>query len=104
MGSIPITGTIDGLTFYLHPDDGYLARAKSSLTKEKVLKYPAFRRFIDRSYEFGEAIYAGKLLRRSLGSILFPAADGKLSSRMNTAMLSVVYSDLLSNGGRPEVP
>jgi hypothetical protein len=85
MGSIPITGTIDGLTFYLHPDDGYLARAKSSLTKEKVLKHPAFRRF--------------KLLRRSLASILFPAADGKLSSRMNTAMLNVIYSDLVSEGG-----
>lgn len=99
MGSIPITGTIDGLTFYLHPDDGYLARAKSSLTKEKVLKHPAFRRFMDRSKEFGEAIYAGKLLRKSLSSILFPAADGKLSSRMNTAMLDVVYSDLLSEGG-----
>lgn len=99
MGDRPIRGTIDGLTFYLHPDDGYLVRAKSSLSTEQVLNQPGFRLFIDRSKEFGEAIYAGDLLRKSISNLLFPVADGKLSSRMNAAMLSVVYSDPVSESG-----
>lgn len=99
MGHLPIRGTIDGLTFYLHPDDGYLVRAKSSLTAEKVMNHRDFRRFVASGKEFGEAIYAGHLIRKSFEGILFPIADGKLSSRMNSATLDVVYSDTVSEGG-----
>jgi hypothetical protein len=99
MGPIPLTGTIDGLTFYYHPEDGYLAKQKSSLTAERVMNDPKFKQFVYSSMEFGEAIFAGKLLRKSIRNILFPAADGKLSSRMNTTMLSIVQSDVENDFG-----
>lgn len=99
MGNNPFKGTIDGITFYHTLEDGYLARAKSSLTAERVMNHPNFKRFVASGKDFGEAIYAGQLLRTSLTKILFPLADGKLSSRMNMAMLNVVQSDPVNGMG-----
>lgn len=99
MGHHPLKGTLDDLTFYYHPDDGYLVRKKSSMTKEKLLANPAYNYFVDCGKEFTEATYAGHLLRKSLRRILFPLADGKLSSRMIRALLEIIQSDTGNIGG-----
>jgi len=100
IGHYPIQGTIDGLTFYHHPEHGFLVQPKSSLTGERILNDPKFHLFMLSSMDFREAIYAGKLFRKSIHAILFPSADGKLSSRMNTTMLTVVQSDLVNDNGQ----
>ncbi len=42
IGEIKITGTVDGITFYKMYGE-YFARLKSSLSRERVLRDPAFR-------------------------------------------------------------
>lgn len=100
MGQLPIKGTIDQLTFYYHPDDGYLARTKSSITKERIFKDPAYSYFVACNKEFSDAIYAGHLMRNALCSILFPVADGKLSSRMCAILLQAIQAHYARSGER----
>jgi hypothetical protein len=100
MGQLPIKGTIDQLTFYYHPDDGHLVRTKSSITKERIFKDSAYSYFVECGKEFGDAIYAGHLIRNALSRILFPVADGKLSSRMNTTLLQAIQADTAGPGER----
>jgi hypothetical protein len=99
MGQIPLKGTIDGITFYYHPDDGHLARAKSSLDKDRVMRDKKFQNFIHSGQEFKETTFAGKLLRKSLSKLLFPIADGKLSARMNATILQSIRADAVSDFG-----
>src|SRR2546423_2376987 len=49
-----ITGTIGNLTFY-KMDGKYYVRAKSTITKRKIKRNPAFKRFLENSQEFGKA-------------------------------------------------
>lgn len=92
-GIIPITGTIDELTFYEHPDDGLLVKKKTRVTSERVKKDPGFKQTRLNAAEFKTAIHSGELLRLALHSLLFPIADGKLSSRMNKELVKVVRLD-----------
>lgn len=92
-GIIPITGTIDELTFYEHPDDGPLVKKKTRVTSERVKNDPGFKQTRLNAAEFKTAVYSGQLLRLALHSLLFPIADGKLSSRMNKEFVKVVHLD-----------
>jgi hypothetical protein len=93
MGAIPLKGTIDGLTFYKHPEDGHLAKAKTSLSRDKVLHNPSFAKFRANRLEFDEGMYAGKLLRKAISTALFLLADMRISGRMNAAFKKVVQTD-----------
>lgn len=92
-GIIPITGTIDELTFYKHPDDGHLVKKKTGVTSERVKNDPDFKLTRLKAAEFKTAIHSGQLLRLALDKLLFPIADGKLSSRMNKEMVKVAQLD-----------
>jgi hypothetical protein len=93
IGIIPIKGTIDGLTFYEHPDDGHLVKKKTRVTGERVKTHPNFMRTMLNAGEFKTSVLSATLLRCALSKLLFPAADGKLSSRMNRALVRVVQMD-----------
>lgn len=93
IGIIPIKGTIDGLTFYEHPDDGHLVKKKTRVTGERVKTDPGFRLTMLNAREFKTSLRSATLLREGLSNLLFPAADGKLSSRMNQALVKVVQMD-----------
>lgn len=93
IGIIPIKGTIDGLTFYEHPDDGHLVKKKTRVTGERVKTDPGFRQTMLNAWEFKTSLRSATLLRYGLSNLLFPTADGKLSSRMNQALVKVVQMD-----------
>ncbi|AXY76402.1 hypothetical protein D3H65_21440 [Paraflavitalea soli] len=99
IGVIPITGTIDELTFYETPDDGALVRKKSRVTGEMVKTDPKYHQTMLNAAEFKTAIHNGRLLRKALARLLFPIADGKLSSRMNKEMLKVIQKDTVNRFG-----
>jgi hypothetical protein len=64
-GSLKITGTIDNLTF--HQMDGrYYVRTKSSLTRKRVLRNPAFKRSLQRVELFGIASNIAAALYKQL--------------------------------------
>src|ERR1700733_10494893 len=98
-GNLPIEGLIGKLSFYKHPDDGYLVKTKSTLSAERVLTHDKFQKTRENANEFKQAIQSGKLVRQAFKEILKPVGDGKLSSRMNKVMLSIVQSDSLSDRG-----
>jgi hypothetical protein len=93
IGIIPIKGTIDGLTFYETPDDGHLVKQKTRVTGERVKNDPDYRRTMLNAAEFKISIRSAQLLRHGLNNLLFPIADGKLSSRMNKELVQVVQMD-----------
>ncbi|WP_315818594.1 hypothetical protein [Paraflavitalea speifideaquila] len=93
IGIMPIKGTIDELTFYEHPDDGALVRKKSRVTGEQVKTKPTYLATMQNAAEFKTSIHTGQILRGALARLLFPIADGKLSSRMNRELLKMVQQD-----------
>lgn len=99
-GIMPITGTIDELTFYKHPDDGHLVKKKSRVTGERVKSDPNFKQTMLNASEFRTSLRSAQLLRRGFDSLLFPIADGKLSGRMNQEMVKVVHLDALNGLGK----
>lgn len=93
IGIVKISGMIDGLVFYEHPEDGSLVRKQGYKTGDKLKASPDYQHTLDNAAEFTTSIKSGQLLRQSLKPLLFPIADGKLSSRMNKVMLEIVQQD-----------
>ena len=101
-GLIKIEGTLDNLTFYKSAN-GYQVRTKGGVSKERIMNDPAFARTRENGSEFGGSASAGKLLRNSLGTMLFNAKDAKLSSRLLKVMSAVKNLDATSARGARNV-
>ena len=99
IGPHPLTGPIGSTSFYDHPDDGPLARQKSSLNKARVLRDPHFEYTLYNAAEFGRAVAGATALRFAWRQVLKTAADRKLSGRMNALFLKMVKSDTSSRWG-----
>lgn len=98
-GIIKIQGTLDNLTFYKSAD-GHLVRTKGGVSKNRIMNDPAFQRTRENGTEFGHSATAGKMLRTSVGTMLFHAKDRRLSSRLLGIMARIKNLD--SNGIRGE--
>lgn len=98
-----IEGTLGELTFYTHRNGQQYVRTKSSLTKERVLRDPAFARTRENSKEFGAANRAGTLLRRGAMAFLKRAYDPGLCGRMLSVLCKVRDCDLHSVRGERTV-
>jgi hypothetical protein len=97
-GIIKLKGKIGDLSFY-KTKDGYLAREKGGIDKERMKNDPAFQRTRENGAEFGRAGKAGRLLRTSVRPLLLKAADGRVASRMTREMVKVVKSDTSNDRG-----
>lgn len=97
-GIIKLKGKIGDLSFY-KTKDGYLAREKGGIDKERMKNDPAFQRTRENGAEFGRAGKAGRLLRTSVRPLLLKAADGRVASRMTREMVKVVKSDSTNDRG-----
>ena len=90
------------ITFY-KSKDGYLAREKTSITKERIANDPAFARTRENGAEFGRAGAAGKVLRTALRSLLLNTADSRMLSRMTREMMKVIQADAINERGMRNV-
>ncbi len=99
---IKLEGTLDGLTFY-KSQDGYLVRTKGGISKNRLLKDPAFQRTRENFKQFGLNAKAGTLLRESVGPMLAKGKDAKLSSRMVKLMNEIKNFDSTSVRGQRSV-
>lgn len=97
-GIIKLKGKIGDLSFY-KTKDGYLAREKGGIDKERMKNDPAFQRTRENGAEFGRAGKAGRLLRTSVRPLLLKAADSRVASRMTREMVKVVKSDSTNDRG-----
>jgi hypothetical protein len=96
-GIVKFKGSLDDLTF-LKTRDGYEARLKSSLDKERVMTDPKFARTRENGREFGRAAKSGKLLRMAFADVT-TGADGRMISRLHKEMMSALQADTTSVRG-----
>jgi hypothetical protein len=91
-GIIRLRGTVGNITFQKTPN-GYLARDKAFVTKERIESDTSFQRTRENNAEFKNAAVSGKLLRVSIASLLQNVKDFLLVARLTKVMLAVVKSD-----------
>ena len=87
-GIIKIAGTLDDITFFKRKDV-FLVRTKGGVTKDRIMKDPAFKRTRENMSEFSTTAKAGKLLRNSCTVLIKSAFDGTLVQRL-TSIFTVV--------------
>jgi len=87
-GILKIEGTLDNLTFY-KTKDGNLVKTKGGVSKERILRDPAFVRTRENGSEFGRSATSGKLLRKSVRSLMIRAKDSRVASRVTQAMTQI---------------
>jgi len=80
-GIIKLKGTIGDITFY-KTGDGHLAKGKTTLDAAKIASDPNFLLTRQNGTEFGEAATSGKVLRRSINTLLTKAHDRHVTSRL----------------------
>lgn len=91
-GIIKLEGTIGDVSFY-KSKDGYLAREKGGIDKERIKTDPAFQRTRENGSEFGRAGKAGRTLRTAFRVLLQKTSDKRVTSRLTKEMLKVIQSD-----------
>jgi hypothetical protein len=101
-GIVKIEGTIEDLTFYKKDGVNYV-RKKGGIPKDRISNDPKFERTRENNNEFGHSGSSGKLLRTALGSLVFKAKDGKLSSRLLQTMSRIKNLDTSSARGSRRV-
>lgn len=99
---IKIEGSMEGLNFYRRKG-GFMARKRTSVTKERIETDPAFERTRETNSEFSRAAKAGKLLRRSISGLLKNLKTGDAVNRLFTEMFKVLRSDAVNGRGKREV-
>lgn len=101
-GIIKIQGTLDNLTFYKSAD-GHFVRTKGGVSKNRIKNDPAFKRTRENGTEFGHCANSAKMLRTSVGPMLFHAKDRRLSSRLLGIMAQIKNLDSTSIRGERQV-
>lgn len=101
-GIIKLKGTIGDITFY-KTKDGYLARQKGGIDKERFLNDPKFQRTRENAEEFGRAGKSSKTLCTAIRPVLNKTHDSRMISRLVRSMMKVIKSDMTSDRGKRNV-
>src|SRR5665213_1131608 len=102
-GIIKLTGTMGGVTFYKTTEDGFLAREKGGVSKQRIATDPNFQRTRENGAEFGNAGKAGKILRTSIRGLLQNVSDSRMANRLTQKMVKVIQADATSERGKRNV-
>jgi len=98
-GLFKMEGAIGDTIFY-KTKQGYYARKKSTLEKDRFNSDPAFQHSRECSSEFGRASQAGHLLRDALQPLLQHASDDRMYQRLTREMMKVVRADTINPPGQ----
>ena len=101
-GILKIEGTLQDLTFY-KGQDGFLVKTKSSISRKRILKDPAFARTRENLSEFAESAKAGKMLRLAFNELLQQAKDNRVTSRLTQKMSNIQKLDTVHVRGKRTV-
>lgn len=91
--SFPFTGTVGKLSFYKSKIHGYLIRAKTGVSKERIENDPKYAIIRKSMAEFLLANKAVKLLRAAFRGSLLNIADALMTARMVRQMMKVLQAD-----------
>lgn len=97
-GIIKLKGSIGDITFY-KSQDGYLAREKGGIEKERIMSDPAFQRTRENFAEFGRAGSAAKLFRDAFRILINRSKDARVSSRLTRTFLRGIQQDSVNERG-----
>tara|TARA_R110002012_G_scaffold127225_1_gene279434 strand:- start:32756 stop:33505 length:750 start_codon:yes stop_codon:yes gene_type:complete len=97
-----IEGTLGEVTFYKSKEGSYVRR-KGGVSKNRILNDPNFVRTRENLTEFGNTAKSGKILRRSINSLLVDAKDSRVTSRLTKVLSKVKNEDLVSPRGQRSV-
>jgi hypothetical protein len=97
-GIIKLEGTIGDITFY-KSQDGFLAKGKGGITKDRIANDPSFVRTRENGAEFGNAGKAGRTMRTAFRALLLNAADNRMVGRLASKMVKVIQADLTNPRG-----
>lgn len=101
-GQVPVQGTIGNLTFFKSVD-GFMVKAKSEVSKDRILSDPKFSRTRENMAEFGNAGHAGKILRAPFTNLLQLSADQRMIARLVKVCSQVLKTDTTSKRGKRTV-
>jgi hypothetical protein len=101
-GVVSFQGTYEDMTFYKKEGKNYV-RKKSGVSKERIANDPNYVRTRENMNEFSLNISSGKMLRLSLGSLVFKAKDARLSNRLMQTMSRIKNLDSTSARGERSV-
>ena len=101
-GIIKLKGSIGDITFY-KTKDGYLAREKGGIDKERFHNDPKFQRTRENAAEFGRAGKASKTLCSAIRPVLNKTQDSRMISRLVREMMKVIKADSTSDRGMRNV-
>jgi len=99
---IKVEGTLDDVTYY-KSQDGFMARKKGGVSKNRIAKDPAFARTRENGTEFGSVARSGKHLRHAITGLLAMAKDNRVTSRLTQVLSQVKNEDLISIRGQRNV-
>lgn len=99
---IKLKGTIGDITFY-KSKDGYLARQKGGVDRERIMNDPKFQRTRENAQEFGRAGKASKALCTAIRPVLNKTQDSRMISRLVKRMMAVIKADAVSDRGKRNV-
>lgn len=97
-GVITLEGKVGRLSFY-KTKDGYLAREKGGVSKNRIMNDARFARTRENLKEFADNASSAKLFRDALRPVIAKIGDSRLSLRITQVMMKVLKSDLLNNRG-----
>jgi hypothetical protein len=92
-------GRVGDLQFY-ESDGKKLIRENSSITRERILNAPEFRRTRENMQEFGGAAAAGKALRKSFAKVMGSFKDRSITARTLQVLRSIIGKDAGVRGQR----
>ena len=97
-GVIQLQGTIGNITFFRQEDGSFGAKAKTSLSKERIASDPTFLRTRENNAEFGRAGKGGKVVRAAFQSLL-ARTDRRMVARLLKVMMLCIKADITSARG-----
>lgn len=101
-GVVNLEGTLGDLTFYKKEGQSFV-RKKGGISKQRIETDPSFVRTRENMSEFKTNINAAKLLRLSLGALVFKAKDSRVSNRLMQVMAQIKNLDANSARGQRSV-
>jgi hypothetical protein len=102
-GLIQLRGAVANMSFYKNKIDGYLARKKGGVTKERIETDPKYDLTRKNMAEFARAGLAAKVFRRLFRSLLSTTADKRMTGRLTSQMVKVIREDAVNLRGQRKV-
>jgi hypothetical protein len=102
-GMIPISGSIDNLTFYKHPEFGDLVKKKGGPTKEMIKKGEQFDITRRNNSEFGRASHYGGIIRTGFATMIKDCKERRLDTNLSTRLRDIMDMDTESEFGNRDL-